>query len=167
MTEEKNNIEEQANIQAEEVVEEKCDCIELENKYKRALADYQNLLKQTAREKEEFARYANENLLHDILPIYDNLKISLNHAGEDTMSGLIEGIKHVVRQFADALKNIGVEEVKTVGERFDHYTMEAIDKEATDDEKKDGLVSREMMSGYKLRDRVIRAAKVVVYEYEE
>lgn len=153
------------NTETEEKKE--CNCVELENKYKRALADYQNLLRQTAKEKEEFVRYANENLLQEILPVYDNLKISLNHAGEDSMGGLIEGIKHVVRQFADTLKNIGVEEIKTIGEEFDHNTMEAIDKEKTDDEKKDNIVSKEMMPGYKLKDKIIRAAKVAVYEYKK
>ncbi|MDP2736642.1 MAG: nucleotide exchange factor GrpE, partial [bacterium] len=50
-----------------------------QNLYKRALADYQNLLKQTAKEKMEFAVYANENMLREILPVYDNLKMAMEH----------------------------------------------------------------------------------------
>jgi len=137
-----------------------------EDKYKRALADYQNLLKRTAAEKEEFAKYANERLLHEILPVYDNLKMSLAHAGEEVENnGWLEGIKYVVKQFSDALKNIGVEEVKTIGEKFDPNTMEAIGEKETGEEEKDGIVESEVMSGYKLSGRIIRAARVVVYRH--
>jgi molecular chaperone GrpE len=140
-------------------------CEEIESKYKRALADYQNLLKQTAREKEEFARYANEGLILEILPVYDNLKVSLSHIGdEEKKNGWVEGIKHIVSQFKNILENIGVEEIKTVGEKFDPNTMEAVERGETDDEKKDGMVARELSTGYKLKGKVIRAARVAVYK---
>ena len=58
------------------------DCQELDNKYKRALADYQNLLKRTAKEKEEFFKYSSEQLITEFIPVYDNLKMSLNHTDE-------------------------------------------------------------------------------------
>lgn len=141
---------------------------ELDHKYKLALADYQNLLKQTAKEKQEFAKYANEQLIQEMLPVYDNLKISLDHAGEEiTGNGWAEGIKHVIRQFAQVLENMGVKEIKTVGEKLDHNTMEAIEKEVTDDKKKDDIVVREVMAGYKLQGKTMRAARVVVYEYKK
>lgn len=86
---------------------------DFEHKYKRALADYQNLIKQTAKEKVEFVKYANESLLYEILPVYDNLKISLNHADEIAdKNGWVEGIKHVIKQFKSVLDNLGVEEIK-------------------------------------------------------
>ncbi|MCG2697720.1 nucleotide exchange factor GrpE, partial [Candidatus Parcubacteria bacterium] len=77
---------------------------ELEHKYKRALADYQNLLKQTAKEKQEFVRYANEQLIHEILPVYDNLRLALKHA-KDTPDGarIRDGVKYVLKQFKDVL----------------------------------------------------------------
>ena len=138
------------------------------DKYLRALADYQNLLKQTARDKEEFAKYANEQLILEILPAYDNLKISLAHVGENgEKNGWTEGIKHVIGQFAKTLQMAGVEEIKTVGEKFDHNTMEAVESEETDDKKKDGVVARELAAGYKLNGKVIKAARVVVYQYKK
>ncbi|MFH0923667.1 MAG: nucleotide exchange factor GrpE [Candidatus Falkowbacteria bacterium] len=129
---------------------------ELENKYKRALADYQNLLKQTAREKQEFVRYANEQLIHEILPVYDNLRLALKHA-KDTPdgAGIRDGVKYIVKQFKDVLNNLGVEEIKTVGMKFDHNTMEAI-------EGKGDVVKKEVRPGYTLRGKVIAAAKVIV-----
>lgn len=133
------------------------------DKYKRALADYQNLLKQTAKEKEEFAKYANEIIILNILPVYDNLRIALMHSNGDKMA---EGIKHIINQFKEVLKSFGVEEIKTEGEKFDHNLMEAVEKEEIEDEKKDGMVAREISSGYMLNGKVIRAARVTVYEYK-
>ncbi|MCK4540338.1 nucleotide exchange factor GrpE [Candidatus Parcubacteria bacterium] len=129
---------------------------DLNNKYRRALADYQNLLKRTAVENQEFIKYANERLLHEILPVYDNLKISLSHIDEEAQgNGWAEGIKYVVKQFKDVLNNLGVEEIKINGEKFDHNTMEAV-------EGKGEKVKKEIKAGYKLNGKVIIPAKVAV-----
>ena len=128
---------------------------EFEYKYKRALADYQNLLKQTAKEKSEFAKYANENLIMEIIPIYDNLKMALQHGDGENGNSWLDGVKYVVKQFADTLKNIGLEEIKTKGEKFDHKTMEAV-------EGRGEKVKKELRSGYKLNGKVIVPAKVIV-----
>lgn len=139
----------------------------MKDKYLRALADYQNLLKQTAREKEEFAKYANERLVLEILPVFDNLKLARKHTEETPSNGesLLEGVSHIINQFTKALKDAGVEEIKTVGEKFDHNTMEAVESEATDDKKKNGVVARELAAGYKLNGKVIKAARVAVYQF--
>jgi len=139
-----------------------------EHKYLRALADYQNLIKQTAKEKEEFLKYANELLLYEILPVYDNLKLSLKHIDETAdKNGWAEGIRHIAKQFDDILHNLGVQEVKTIGEKFDHYTMEAVGKEMTGDSDNADLVAKELKPGYRLNDKVIIPARVVVYQLEK
>ena len=131
-------------------------CEDLNNKYKRALADYQNLLKRTEMEKQEFAKYANEKILYEILPVYDNLKISLSHIDEEARgNGWAEGIKYVVKQFKDILNNFGIEEIETKNKKFDPNTMEAI-------EGKGEKVKKEIKSGYKLSGKVIIPAKVIV-----
>ena len=133
---------------------QKCD--EFEYKYKRALADYQNLIKRTSEEKQEFAKYANEHLIHEIIPVYDNLKMSLKHTDKEaSKNGWLEGVKHVVKQFKDTLKNLGVEEINTVNKKFDPYTMEAI-------EGKGEKVKKEIKTGYKLNGKVIISAKVIL-----
>ena len=147
-----------AKIKAQKVkkLSDKEKCEDLDNKYKRALADYQNLLKRTVVEKQEFIKYANERLLHEILPVYDNLKISLFHIDEEALAkGWAEGIKYVVKQFKDVLSNLGVEEIKTNGEKFNHNTMEAV-------EGKGEKVKKEVKAGYKLSGKVIIPAKVAV-----
>ena len=129
---------------------------EFEHKYKLALADYQNLLKRTANEKQEFAKFANEGLIMEILPVYDNLQISMEHVDEAAkQSGWAEGIKYVIKQFADVLKNLGVEEIEADGKTFDHNTMEALEGQGE-------TVKKVVKSGYKLRDKVITPAKVIL-----
>lgn len=127
-----------------------------EHKYKQALADYQNLLKRTADEKQEFVRYANEQLILEMLPVYDNLKVSMEHIDETAKTnGWAEGIKYVIKQFGDILENLGVEEIETKGKNFDHNTMEAI-------EGKGEKVKKQAKPGYKLRGKVIVPARVIL-----
>jgi len=127
-----------------------------EHQCKRALADYQNLLKQSAKDKEEFAKYALSDFLFDILPVYDHLKMSLfGLSEEEGKNAWAEGVRHVLKQFKEVLSARGVEEIKTKDEIFDHNIMEAIDGSG---EK----VKQEIMPGYKLNGKVIRPAKVIV-----
>lgn len=133
-------------------------CAELDNKYKRALADYQNLLKRTAKEKEDFFKYSNEQLIVEMIPVYDNLKTSLEHTDEQIeKSAWLEGVKYVLKQFKSILEGVGVEEIKTVGENFDHNTMDAIDGSGD-------KVIKEGKPGYKLNGKVIIPARVILGE---
>jgi molecular chaperone GrpE len=163
MTEEKNKEnEEKIEDEISEIsTDEKTldDKKSFEEKYKRALADYQNLLKQTAKEKMEFAVYANEQMLREILPVYD-------HNGEST-DDWITGVKHVVKQFKDVLEKIGVEEIKVKDKKFDHNLMDALSNEETEDEKLDGLVAKEIKAGYKLNGKIIEPVKVIVYKLKK
>ena len=128
----------------------------MENKYKRALADYQNLLKTSLKEKQDFAKFALNSFLQDLLPVYDHLKMSISTlppAEHD--NAWVKGVEYVLKQFKDILNDNGVKEIKTVGEKFDHNFMEAIEGDGED-------VITEIMSGYTLHDRLIRPAKVKV-----
>ncbi len=137
----------------EELVEMNEEC---ENRFKRALADYQNLLKQSAKEKTEIVKYANSQLIIEIIPVYNNLKIAMDSLREeDSGNGWVEGVKYVIKQFEDILTNAGVEKIETIGKEFDHNTMEAV-------EGKGEKVVKEVTSGYKLNDKVIIPARVVV-----
>ena len=127
-----------------------------EHQYKRALADYQNLLKQTAKDRVEFIKYALNDFLTDILPVYDHLKMSVAGLSEEELKNAwVEGVKHVLKQFKEVLSSNGLEEIKTIGEKFDHNMMEAIDGSGE-------TVKQEIMPGYKLSGKVIRPAKVIV-----
>lgn len=127
-----------------------------EHKCKLALADYQNLLKKTAADKTEFAKYAISDLLEDIIPVYDHLKMSLSGLPvEEENNAWVTGVKYVLKQFNETLTARGVEEIRTVGAKFDHHTMEALEGEGE-------LVTKEIMPGYKLNGRLVKAAKVIV-----
>lgn len=127
-----------------------------EKKYLRALADYQNLMKQAARERQEFVKYAVGEFLQDLLPVYDHLKLSLFGLNvAESESPWVIGVRHVLKQFKEVLNDKGVEEIKTVGEKFNHDTMEAVSGEGE-------IVIQETSPGYKLNGRVIRPAKVIV-----
>jgi len=140
---------------------------ELEEKYKRALADFQNLLKQTAKEKEELVKYANARILEELLPVYDNLKLAVKHLknGENNNS-TEEGVKFVVKQFQEFLNSFGVKEIKTAGEKFDPERMEAVENRETDKESEDGLVAEELKAGYLLNGRTVVPARVAVFSLQ-
>lgn len=127
-----------------------------EQKYLRALADYQNLLKQTAKEKTEFVKFALESFFHELLPVYDHLKLSIkNLSAEEKKNSWVEGVTYVLKQFKSILEDQGLEEIKTEGEKFNHDEMEAVGGEGE-------IVKTEIMPGYKLRGKLIRPAKVIV-----
>ncbi len=127
-----------------------------EQKYLRALADYQNLIRQSAKEKTEFIKFAIEDFLQELLPVYDHLKLSLKGLSEEEeKSPWAQGVRHVLNQFKNLLESRSVEEIKTEGEKFNHDEMEALDGEGE-------IVDKEVMPGYKLNGKVIRIAKVIV-----
>lgn len=132
-----------------------------EARYKRALADYQNLLKNSVKEKQEFIKFALNDFLQEILPVYDHLKMSLHSLPEiEKENAWVKGVEYVLKQFKTVLNDKGVKEIITVGEKFDHNLMDAIEGEGE-------TVVTEIMPGYTLNGRVIRAAKVKVSSGED
>lgn len=124
---------------------------ELENKYKRALADYQNLEKRTREERTNWIKTANKELLLRFLPVLDTLILADQHLSN-------EGLKLGIAQFLSALKTEGVEKIETIGKQFDPITMECIETVAGEE----GRVLGEIRFGYKLYDIVLRVAQVKV-----
>lgn len=140
-----------------EVLEERhWERLGLKEKYHRALADYQNLLKRCQTEKEEHSKYAREQFILEVLPVYDNLKVSLEHIDEAAQgNGWAEGIKFVVKQFKDILEGMGVAEIEAIGKKFDPNIMEAV-------EGKGDTVKAVVKPGYRLKGKVIMPARVVL-----
>ncbi|MFP4514781.1 MAG: nucleotide exchange factor GrpE [Parcubacteria group bacterium] len=135
-----------------------------EERYKRAIADYQNLLKETATEKSNYYKYALEDFMLEILPVYDNLKMSIKSLNEEQANNpWVEGIKYVIKQFKRILENQGVKQIEVVDKPFDPHTMEAIsDDSSKDGNDIEGICEKEVKPGYKLHDKVIIPAKVIV-----
>lgn len=154
-----NDNEAVSNVAEEEIEEEAMSDVadkekiieEYENKYKRALADYQNLQKRVEEEKRDWVRAANKELLLRILPILDTLMLAQKHSDDQT-------VKVSVAQFLDTLKAEGVTQIKTEGEDFDPMLMEVV----TTGDGEDGKVIEEMRTGYMIFDKLLRPAQVKV-----
>jgi molecular chaperone GrpE len=128
--------------------------------WKRALADYANFRKREEENKKELIKYANENLILEILPVLDNFQSAYKNLPKDLeKNNWVEGIKYVKSQFESLLKNMGIEEIKTAGEKFNPELHEAVEKVKIDDKKPD-IVMSEVLKGYRLGGKIIRAAKV-------
>jgi molecular chaperone GrpE len=156
----KNDQKEEIEENAENIVneEEKDDLAHLKNKitefeekYKRALADYQNLERRTQEQKREWIMTASKNVILKLLPVLDTLMLAQKHI-ED------KGIAISIDQFLKVLQEEGIERIKTIGEKFDPNLMEAI---GTIDGK-EGQVLEEVRAGFKLYDTVLRSAQVMV-----
>lgn len=124
---------------------------EMENNWKRALADYQNLQKRAQEEKLSFAQFANGNILRKLLPILDSLEMMKNHF-ED------ESLQMIIKELKDILEQEGIEEIKSEGANFDPNVMEAVEMVPGEKNKVIGVLQK----GYLLKDRLLRPAKVNV-----
>ena len=128
--------------------------------YARLLADFDNYKKRAARDREDSYRFAEADILKDILPTVDNLQLAIANA-KDESDEFVKGVKLVLDSLLAALKEHGAEPFDCIGKPLDTARMEAI--ATLPDEKTDeGLVSIESKRGWMLRDRVLRVAQVVV-----
>jgi molecular chaperone GrpE len=128
----------------------------------RAMADLDNTRKRLAREHEEQARFAAEAVLIDILPSLDNLDLALQHSGNNAAcKDFITGVRMTRKLLGEALAKHGLEQVGERGEEFNPALHEAVGLLA-DPDIPDGHVCELLSSGHKLRDRLLRPAKVMV-----
>lgn len=150
-----NNIENNADAIAEIKEEYK----ELDDRFKRMLAEFENFKKRTQKEKENIYGMVTGDVLMTMLPIMDNLEKAAEAKTED--SQYQEGIKLVSRQFSEALKSLGLEEIEAVGKRFDPQYHEAV-SHIEDETKGEQEIVQEYRKGYKIGNKVIRYSMVIV-----
>jgi molecular chaperone GrpE len=134
------------------------------DKYLRSVADFDNYRKRNAREKEELARFTTERVVAALLPTLDNLERAIDaaqtHGAEN--SALLQGLTQVHSQFRKTLMEFGLQEVIAgAGEPFDPNLHEAISQVESSDHA-EGQVVEQFQRGYKLADRLLRPARVVV-----
>jgi molecular chaperone GrpE len=155
---------EQTPSDVEPSVEEslKAEVTRLKDQLLRALADFDNFRKRSRREISDAERVAREDTLRELLPVFDNLERASQHAVEATdVQSLNEGIQMVMRQFLDTLTKLNVERVQSVGLPFDPAVHEAV-QQVESSELPPGAVAHELLAGYRVGDRLIRPAMVVV-----
>jgi len=131
--------------------------------YLRARADLDNFRKRAQRDKEDLARFANENILREILPVLDNLERAVEHADKEGGSdgSLFEGVKMTVGMFGRVLEKFGVTPVAALGEAFDPSRHEAMGQIESADHPPNTVV-QDLQKGYMLNDRLLRPAMVMV-----
>lgn len=131
------------------------------NCWKRAVADYQNLKKETEKNQAEFVKFANLILIMELLPILNNFKAAFDCVPEEQKENdWVKGIECIKKQFEDLLKNLDIEEIKTVGEKFNPESHEAMGKEES--EEPEDTIIKECQPGYSWHGKVIIPAKVIV-----
>jgi molecular chaperone GrpE len=120
----------------------------------RLKAEFDNYRKRVARDQQELAARAHERLVRELVPVLDDLERAMNHEGD-----IEEGVKLVHRALADALAKEGLTQIETDG-KFDPHTQEALLSQPSETEE--GTVIQVLQKGYKLGDRVLRPARVVI-----
>lgn len=140
---------------------------ELNDKYLRLSAEYDNFRKRSLREKMELIKTAGEDILLNILPVVDNFERalkSINNTGSEESKAIREGVELIYNNFKEFLSQRGVKEIEAVGKDFDTDHHEAITKIPAPQEDMKGKVIDVIEKGYLMHEKVIRFSKVVVGE---
>jgi molecular chaperone GrpE len=159
MTEEPVTTQDEAKQEEEELVALRRERDEYLDALQRLKAEFDNYRKRMAREQADLVTRANERLVKELLPVLDDLGRALVAAEEHEEAALEEGVKLVHRSFGDLLRREGLVEIETDG-RFDPHVHEALLSQPS--EAEEGSVTEVVQKGYKLGDRVLRPARVVV-----
>ncbi|MGE7692918.1 nucleotide exchange factor GrpE [Lysinibacillus sp. NPDC094177] len=187
-TENKDLVQEEKDVQAEnvveetEVVEEQKTELTIEEQYEAKLAelqaklddeegrhlrlraDFDNIRRRNQLDREAAEKYRAQSLLSDLLPVIDNFERALQvEATSEETASIVKGIEMVYRSLLEATEKEGLQIIKAEGEQFDPNVHQAVMQEQ-DSEKETGVVLRELQKGYMLKDRVLRPTMVSVNE---
>ena len=146
-------LEEQIRLKDEEILKQK-------DTFLREKAELENFKKRLTKEKEDFAQFANERLLKELLQIEDNLERAME-APNATLESLKEGVEMIQKQFKDFLKNQKVEVIEAFGKPFDPNLHEVLNQQESE-EHEENTVIEEYSKGFTLNGRILRPAKVVI-----
>ena len=130
----------------------------------RTTADFDNFKKRAARERQDAVKFANESLLQKLIPILDTFDMALSaaaNAKEGTAQSLQTGVSMILSQFRSVLTEAGLEEIDATGKPFDPNFHEAVSQQESADVA-EGHVLQQLRRGYKLKDRLLRPATVIV-----
>ena len=141
-----------------ELINKEKELAELKDKYLRLIAEFENYKKRTTKEKEDFAKYAKENLITAILPILDDFERAKKNKEED-----IKGYLLIGQKISDILSKQNLQKINiSKHEVFDLDKHEAISSIPVKEKKKKGKIIEEVESGYMLSDKIIRYPKVII-----
>lgn len=150
---------------AEEVLDPEkltADLAELNQRFLRTAADFENYKRRTAQEKDDLLKYSNARLMGELLPVLDNFQLALRTPGESQEAqNVIKGVEMIYRQMVQALEQAGMTKIEAVGQPFNPNLHEAI-MQVEDDTVPEDTVVEELRAGYMLKERVIRPSMVKV-----
>jgi molecular chaperone GrpE len=142
--------------------EAKAEAAKMKDQWVRTAADFDNYRKRARRDVDESRKAGREEVLKEMLPVFDNLERAIHSAQRATeVKPVAEGLSMVIKQFVDTLGRVGITKVPTTGTPFDPSVHEAIQQVETDDHPP-GMVVAEVQPGYQQGERLVRAAMVVV-----
>jgi len=147
-------VEQQEEIAVDPLAEAERQRDEYLDALQRLKAEFDNYRKRVARDQQELAARAHERLVRELVPVLDDLERAVNHEGD-----IEEGVKLIHRALSDALAKEGLTPIETDG-KFDPHTQEALLSQPSETEE--GTVIQVLQKGYKLGDRVLRPARVVI-----
>jgi len=151
------------NVAEVRAVEEKL--AEMQDKYIRLSAEFDNYRKRTLREKMDLSKYAEENVLLKIIPLMDDFERALQHIdSSEAMIPVKNGIELIYNKFSEFLRQSGIKEIESLDSNFNVDLHEAVAKVPVEEKEKKGKVMDVVLKGYYLHDKILRFAKVVVGE---
>jgi molecular chaperone GrpE len=158
-----NPAEKKEMVPAKELQACRDELAQMKDQFLRARADMENYRRRMQREKEEMAKFANEGILKEILPVVDNLDRAIAHAREheDKGSGLLDGVEMTQRQLHKVLEKYNVCPIDALDQPFDSACHEAMGQMERDDCPPNTVVE-EMQKGYTLNERLLRPSMVMV-----
>ena len=158
-TEEEETVEGAGELDAEKLAAELAD---LNQKFLRVAADFENYKRRTLQEKEDLIKYSNAKIMGELLPVLDAFQLALKNPGEcQEAQNVIKGVEMLYRQLLQVLEQAGMAKIEAVGQPFDPNLHEAI-MQVDDDSVPEDTVVEELRAGYTLNERVIRPSMVKV-----
>ena len=147
----------------EELLRKAGELCTLQDKLLRSAADFENARKRLVKEREDFLKFALEEVIYDLLPIVDNFELALNHvdAGDEKAKSIRDGLILVQKQLFSVLNERGLSRIQTVGKIFDPHLHEAVGHVIKQGEQ-EGIILEEVLAGYQLNGKLLRPAKVKI-----
>jgi len=157
-----------AQVQTPAGEESRSEAEEYKDKYLRAIAELSNFRKRAEKDREESLRYANTGLVRSLLPVLDDLERVVASAAEhpDNTAAVVDGVKLTIQSFRKALAEHNVTSIEALGQPFDPAVHEAMMQQPSD-QYDTPTVLQVLVEGFKLHDRVIRPARVIVSKKAE
>lgn len=132
------------------------------NGWKKALADYQNLQRDSEKRLSQLSDFTLASNILDLLPIFDSYEIALSHVPETNKNDAwVKGLEHTFKLWENFLKDHNIKKIATIGEKFDPQIHEAIGHVSEQDQE-DQIIVQEAQSGYMIKESVLRPAKVII-----